>query len=100
MNKDNKEQAPEQEKEISVWHKGEKLVPESKLLELQQRIVQLEQERKEIASDAWRAAVAWEHWHYYEEIYGKLMPKDMRNNRPPQLHEYLSQFDQTKKEGV
>lgn len=115
MNTSNKEQAPEQDAinnalmlihrgfltqvdEIGLKEASLKLCREA--VSLQQRISQLEQERKQIASDAWRAAVTWEHWHYYEEIYGKLMPKDMRNNRPPQLHEYLSRFEQTKAENI
>lgn len=76
-------EAPEQDREISVWHKGEKLVPESKLLELQQRISQLEQERKEIASDAFKAGMDYGY-----------------NSSRPNLQQYLSQFDQTKTEGV
>ena len=88
---DNKEDAPVQEKEISVWHKGEKLVPESKLLELQERISQLEQERKDIASDAWDAAL--------KRKYCEMAMESNLWNRPempPDKTTYLTKFDQIK----
>lgn len=92
------------------WFNDEQFVPEWQAKQLQQRMAHLREllthktamveHLDQIASDAWRAAVTWERWHYYEEIYGKLMPKDMRNNRPPQLHEYLSRFEQTKTDNI
>lgn len=59
--------------------------------QLLRRISQLEQERKEIAEKAWDAG-------YERGIWDEFPQK--HDPEPPTRDTYLSQFDQTKTEGV